>query len=168
MQLVYESAGERGAPWTVELVRLDLEHAGRSGCSEIVFAPRGGAEGPEVRWRCREGDLLWAHGGDAEEWSVLRPVGPNATWSRTDESGQVRARYVTGETSVEHIGDWRVPVVETTVETFDAEGTLVRRLRERYATGLDTATWGMFEVPDAAEPSGWRTTLSFELVAIVP
>jgi hypothetical protein len=76
------------------------------------------------------------------------------------------ARYQTGRFSVDSISGHRIPVLETMVTTLDQSGTPVRRLRERYAPSLDTATWGVFELPDPGTPEGWRVTQEFWLAEI--
>ena len=75
-------------------------------------------------------------------------------------------RYETGAVAEEVIGGLRIAVVATTVTTIDSSGRPKRRLRERYAIGLATATGGVFEVPDATAPDGWRAEQAFELRAI--
>jgi hypothetical protein len=72
-------------------------------------------------------------------------------------------RYVTGSAGVDVIGARRLRVVDTTVTTMDAAGKTVRRLRERYALSLATATGGRFETPDPEQPGQWRTQQIFEL-----
>jgi hypothetical protein len=72
-------------------------------------------------------------------------------------------RYVTGAVSEEAIGSRRLRVLTTTVTTIDSAGRPKRRLTERYAVTLTTATGGRFEVPDASSPTGWRTERAFEL-----
>jgi len=74
--------------------------------------------------------------------------------------------YATGDVAEETVSDRRLAVVHTTVTTVDSVGRPRRRLRERYAPSLATATGGRFEVPDAAAPGGWRVEQEFELRAI--
>ena len=57
-------------------------------------------------------------------------------------------------------GSW---VLATTVTTMDTSGREVRRLLERYAVTLTTATGGRFEIPDPDNPTAWRTQQVFEL-----
>ena len=71
--------------------------------------------------------------------------------------------YETGAASEETIGTLRIPVIATVVTTRGSDGRPKRRLRERYAISLATATGGVFEVPDPAAPTGWRTEQAFEL-----
>jgi hypothetical protein len=54
------------------------------------------------------------------------------------------------------------------VTTFDAAGRPKRRLRERYAPSLTTATGGRFELPDSSRAGEWRGQRSFELREIRP
>lgn len=168
MRLVYEAEGQGESTWTVERVRRGVELGGRTGCSEIVFAGRGAEGGPEVRWRCREDGFMYGHDAGSSAWVILRPVGSGMSWERRSEDGTLVARYTTEEATFEDIGDLPVGVVPTTVEMFDSTGAVTRRLRERYAPGLETATGGVFEVPDADDTSGWRVVTVFQLVSILP
>jgi hypothetical protein len=75
-------------------------------------------------------------------------------------------RYVTGAEREEVIGAFRLRVIDTTVTTTDSTGRPLRRLRERYAVTLTTATGGRFEVPDPTNPTGWKAQQAFELTEI--
>jgi hypothetical protein len=77
-----------------------------------------------------------------------------------------KVRYEVGGTGQERVPGLnvdRVPVVFTMVTTTDSLGRPVRRLRERYAIGLATATGGEFEVLDSTAPEGWRVEQRFKL-----
>jgi hypothetical protein len=68
--------------------------------------------------------------------------------------------------SVDTVSGRVIPVLVTTVTTLDSLGRPVRRLRERYAIGLATATSGTFEIPDSGTTGVWRPQQMFELRAI--
>ena len=76
------------------------------------------------------------------------------------------ARYHTSQAGEEVVSGRRLRVIQTEVLTVDSLGRPKRRLRERYAPGLATATGGRFEVPDPSAPGGWRTEQEFELSVI--
>jgi hypothetical protein len=75
-------------------------------------------------------------------------------------------RYTTEDNSYETISGMRLQVITTTVLTVDSLGQPKRRLRERYAVSLATATGGVFEVPDPN--AGWRAEQTFELTRMSP
>jgi hypothetical protein len=89
------------------------------------------------------------------------------SWSSRQPSGDV-VRYETGDAAEEKISGRAIPVVATTVTTFDSTGRPKRRLRERYALSLTTATGGTFEVPDSSRAGEWLSQRSFELREIRP
>lgn len=75
------------------------------------------------------------------------------------------AIYETAEIETITVSGFQVPIVKTVVTTLDAAGKSVRRLRERFALTLGTATDGVFE---AMQPDGtWKVTQEFALVRIV-
>ena len=102
-----------------------------------------------------------------------RPLGARASLEVAQPNGG-RVRYETGDVAEERINvevsgtvmPNDIPVLPTTVTTFDSTGKVVRRLRERFSIGLATATGGAFEVPDSTQTGGWRVVRRFELVAI--
>jgi hypothetical protein len=79
-------------------------------------------------------------------------------------TGGRTSRFITAGETVEEVSGHRLRVIETTVVTLDSAGTVLRRLRERFAPAIGTATWGAFEVPDGA--GGWRLQREFRLAAI--
>lgn len=84
------------------------------------------------------------------------------SWTSRQASGDV-VRYETGERAEEEISGRAIPVVQTTVTTSDSSGRPKRRLRERYALSLTTATGGSFETADSGGRAEWRSQRSFEL-----
>jgi hypothetical protein len=84
------------------------------------------------------------------------------SWTSRQTGGDA-VRYETGETVEEKISGRSIPVVHTTVTTSDSAGRPKRRLRERYALSLATATGGTFETPDSNRAGTWRGQRSFEL-----
>jgi hypothetical protein len=164
MQLVYESGGAAGSPWRVESVDRDLTLGGRAGCLRVRFAPGGPRAGADERVTCAADGTLLAWDTASREWRASRPIAPNRTLDVPTRTGT--ARYSTGRAADDTIAGVRVAVVETTVLTIDSTGRTVRRLRERYAPSLGTATWGAFEVPDPLAAGVWRVTQEFRLIAI--
>ena len=87
------------------------------------------------------------------------------TWtSRRDNGDQVR--YETDQAAQETISGRSFAVVHTTVTTADSAGRPKRRLRERYAISLTTATGGAFETADST--GAWQVQRRFELREIRP
>jgi len=164
MELQYEANGVAGAPWRVELVERGLSLGGRTGCLRVRFAAGGPRLVADERVTCEAGGVLYSWDTAGRTWRASRPVAPARTLNQPTRTGAVQ--YSTAGASDEAISGLAVRVVETTVLTTDSAGRVVRRLRERFAPVLGTATWGEFEVPDSAAASGWRVTQEFRLVAI--
>lgn len=163
-ELVYAANGVVTPAWRVDSVAYDLIIEGRRGCTRVRFAPGGPRPEADERLTCAGGDTLFAWNPASQSWQASRPIASNRT---LDVPGRGRvSRYVTGAMRVEDIGQVRLEVIETTVTTFDSTGTPIRRLRERYAPALGSATWGAFEVPDSATPGAWRVTTEFELKGV--
>jgi hypothetical protein len=162
-ELVYESNGQRNT-WRVELVERGIARGGWTGCLRVRFAPGGPRATADDRVTCEVDGVLHAWDSTASRWRATRPT-------RADSYLELPGRttlseYRTGAERVETIGGTPVRVVETTVITTDSAGRQVRRLRERYAPALGTATWGVFEVPNPAADGGWRVQVEFTLVEI--
>lgn len=162
MQLVYESGGQVQAPWTVDSVRLDLPLRKNSRCAVVHLRRRPEQSPPEESRLCLANDTLYRWDVQRGDWRVMRPVGPGMTWTSRSSSGGT-VRYETGKMGDETISGHSISVVPTTVTTSDSGGLPLRRLRERYALSLITATGGVFEVPDSAATGKWRSERSFEL-----
>lgn len=154
MLLTYESAGQQTV-WVVDSVRS----GGDPACGQvwIRIGPR-----PDQRHDCvRDGTL---HRFDARtgQWREERPVTPDT--ERRYVRGSGTAVFTTGVERIDTIGSRLIRTVETTMVMLDSTGVPIRRLRERYAVGLTTATWGRFEMPDSA--GGWRIQQEFQLRSI--
>jgi hypothetical protein len=148
----------------VELVERDVTLGGRTGCLRVRFAPGGPRQGADVRVTCEADGRLFAWDSTAKAWRASRPI-------RANDSLDVRgatttSRYRTAAARDEAIGAHTLHVVETTIVTVDSAGREIRRLRERFAPAIGSATWGAFETPDPAAPGGWRVQREFSLVAI--
>jgi hypothetical protein len=162
MRLTYAADGRDQPPWTVETVDRVAGLKENADCARLRIRRQAAqTEAPEERL-CVEHDTLYAWNAARSEWVAQRPVGEGMERSFPRPNGDT-VRYVTGAASEEVIGSRRLRVVATTVTTTDSAGRPKRRLIERYAVTLTTATGGRFEVPDAASPTGWRTEQIFEL-----
>lgn len=168
MSLVYSSdQGGAQPPWSVEFVEAGAPLKDNADCARVRIRRQPSQTTVEENRLCIENGML--HGWDAPRnaWVAQRPVGPGMELTINRPNGDV-IRYVTGSEAEEVIGTFRLRVLETTVTTTDSTGRPLRRLRERYAATLTTATGGRFEVPDAETPSGWKTQQAFELREIRP
>jgi hypothetical protein len=162
MQLVYASSGRDQPAWTVDMVETGAALKGDADCARVGIRRQAGqTEAPEERL-CVEGGTLYTWNEARKEWIAQRPVGAGMELTLSRPNGDT-VRYVTGASSEEVIGLRRLRVLATTVTTIDPTGKPKRRLTERYAVTLATATGGRFEVPDSTDPSGWRTEQAFEL-----
>ena len=162
MQLLYESEGERQPPWSIDSVTLGAPWRERSECA-VVHVRRRPDQGPAEENRlCLANDTLYGWDTKASDWIVLRPVGPRMSWTSGPAGGAV-VRYETGEAAAETISGRVIPTLQTTVTTADSTGRPKRRLRERYALSLATATGGVFEKPDSSRAGIWLRQRSFEL-----
>jgi WD40-like Beta Propeller Repeat len=167
MQLLYESEGEAQPPWTVDSVRREAGLRERSACAVVHLRRRPDQPAPEELRLCLANDTLYRWDPARADWSVQRPVGPAMSWTSRQPGGEV-VRYETGARATEVISGRDIAVVETTVTTSDTAGRPKRRLRERYALALATATGGTFEIPDTTRPGTWRVQRRFELREIRP
>ncbi len=162
MQLFYESEGEQQPPWTVDSVSLGAALREGWECAVVHLRRRPDQSTPEESRLCLANDTLYRWDAKRTEWAIMRPVGPRMRWSTRQGSGDVVV-YETGETAEERISGRAIPVVHTTVTTADSTGRPTRRLRERYALSLATATGGSFETPDSGQAGAWQATRSFQL-----
>lgn len=161
--LVYEATGGAQQRWRVESIETGLSLGGRDGCTRVRYAPGGPRADADVRLTCLVGDTLLAWSAAQQAWSVSRPLGARDSLDIAGTRGITR--YLTGAVASDTIGGEVVTVVETVVLTIDTAGAVTRRLRERFAPSLGTATWGVFETPDGDD---WRMTVEFRLIAIRP
>ena len=162
--LVYRTPDGTEREWVVVEATPNVSHGGRTGCMRVRYAAGGPTAGPDERLTCVAGDSLFRWSAASNQWQLARPIGTSDSLDLPLRTGI--ARYLTGRATVDTISGMPVPVVATTVLTIDSTGTVVRRLQERFAPGLGTATWGRFEVPDSAAPQGWRTAQEFGISAI--
>ena len=116
---------------------------------------------------CLANDTLYRWDVKLGDWTIMRPVGPRMSWTTRQAGGDV-VRYETGRTAEEKISGRAIPVVHATVTTLDSTGRPKRRLRERYALSLATATGGTFEIPDSSRAGEWRGQRTFALREIRP
>lgn len=165
MQLVYGSEAERRPPWTVDSVWTGLTFPGHQACARVYQRQNPAQPVASENRVCVRGDTLYQWVAARETWQASRPVGPRMRMIFPRRTGDT-VTYETGDPSVETISGVRVGVIPTTVLTVDSLGRPRTRLRERFSTGLNTATGGTFEVPDSS--GGWRTNLRFELLEIRP
>lgn len=163
-ELVYESSGRSQAPWRVDSLRTGLRLRKGADCIDVQLR-RAGQEAPDRQRLCLAADTLYRWIAERREWKVSRPVGRRMTWQSRQANGNV-VRYETGDTASERISGRSIPVIHTTVTTTDSAGRPLRRLTERFALSLVTATGGVFEAPDSAARGGWRPLQTFELRSI--
>jgi hypothetical protein len=112
-----------------------------------------------------ERDTLYAWSESAGGLVASRPVGPGMSM-RVPGANGATLLFETSTVERFRVSGMEVPALATTVTTTNASGTVVRRLRERYALSLATAVDGIFEVPSDTAPGGWTTERSFSLVRI--
>jgi hypothetical protein len=156
VELVYESGGVAQAPWVYDSVRV----VARESFDRCVVTHR---RSQPARESCVRGDTLFER-GESNSYRAVRPIGPNMQLDVHTAAGST-LHYTTQALGVERVaGGLEVASLTTTIITRNASGTVTRRLRERYATALLTAVWGVFEEPD--ESGGWRTGAEFSLVDV--
>lgn len=156
IRLVYESAGVRQAPWIYDAVAP----VHRDSFPHCVLTTR---RDQPPRESCARGDTLFQRSASGE-YAAARPIGENMVLEVRTAAGAV-VRYTTGAAAVRTIGALDVSYLPTTIVTRDADGVVVRRLREDYAPALLTALWGIFEEPDGE--GGWRAVREFALAEIL-
>jgi hypothetical protein len=167
MELLYESEGERQPPWTVDSVARGAALRPGSDCAVIHLRRRPEQTPAEEIRLCLASDTLYRWEPARSEWTISRPVGPGMSWTSRQPNGAV-VRYDTGASARETISGRTVDVVHTTVTTSDSAGRPLRRLRERYAVSLATATGGVFETADSVRAGEWVRQRGFELREIRP
>jgi hypothetical protein len=165
LQLHYTAGEQFTSPWIVDSVIGGVALIPGADCAR--FTIRRGEQAPNESRLCVRRDTLFSWDARRSEWTPQRPVGPRMTMLHARPNGDT-VRYVTDTLGHETISAMRVAVLPTTVLTVDSLGRAKRRLRERYAISLATATGGTFEVPDSSSPGAWRAEQIFELRRIVP
>lgn len=171
------AGGQTPRPGEGLVAGMVLEYSTGTGTSKWVIDSVAGRGDPECgrvwlrrdttsesRHDCVRAGVLERWSDGSSRWVEQRPVGLGGRRSYRRGAGTVE--FLVEGFGVDTISGAAVPVVVTTVTTFDSAGVARRRLRERYAIGLTTATWGRFEAMDAGSPSGWTTQQEFRLVAI--
>lgn len=162
MTLVYASGGQDQPAWSVLSVEAGAALKEQADCARLRIRRRPDEVEPDDSRLCVEQQILYAWDTGRAAWLPQRPVGPNMDLTLPRAGGRSE-HYVTGSMGVDVIGARSLRVVDTTLTTMDAAGNAVRRLRERYALSLATATSGRFETPDPELPGRWRTQQIFEL-----
>jgi hypothetical protein len=158
MRLVYGSGEQLQEPWMVDSVRVAVPLRASSDCA--VIHQRRTPLRPEEMRLCVARDTLYRWRATDSTWVISRPVGPSMTWTSARAAGG-SVEYATSALAVDTISGFAIPVVPTVVTTRDSTGRAIRRLTERYAPGLATATGGTFEEADLA--GGWRVSQVFAL-----
>lgn len=167
MRLVYSSNNQEQPPWTVDSVQAGLALDRHTNCVRTYIRRRVDQAQPDESRLCVSRDTLFGWDARRGAWLPQRPVGPGMVLVLSRSNGDT-VRYATDSIAYENISGRRLMVLGTTVTTLDSLGRPKRRLRERYALSLATATGGRFEAPDPAAPGGWRTEQEFELREIRP
>jgi hypothetical protein len=151
--------------WHIDSVTRDTTLGGMHGCTRIVL--RTSAERPaEVRGYCSDRGMLHMWEESSRTLRPLRPIAPGRTLDLRHANGVV-SRYETGAMETDRVVGVEVQVLPTTVTTYDSDGRVIRRVRERYAPGLFTATTGVIERPDPDTVEGYRAELRFTLASII-
>lgn len=164
MVLVYATPDGVERPWLVELFEGNVSRGDRSGCQLVRYSAGGPTRDADERITCVAADTVFRWSQASRRWNVARLVAPHDTLDLPLVSGV--ARYITHGAAIDTVAGIPVPVVHTTVLTVDTLGSVIRRLTERYAPGLGTATWGRFEVPDTEVPGRWQVVQEFRLASI--
>jgi hypothetical protein len=165
LELHYTSQARETPAWVVDSVMRGEALMVDADCARFFI--RRSPEQPSSETRlCVGRDTLFGWDARRSTWIAQRPVGARMTLVLPRASGDT-VRYTTEGMSYETISGVRVQVVATTVLTVDSLGRSRRRLRERYALSLATATGGVFETADTATGT-WRTEQSFELRRLSP
>jgi hypothetical protein len=165
MQLIYASGESEQPPWVVESLEQPALIAGLTHCVRVALRMAPAPSAAQPRAWCVQDWKLQSFNDSTLEFQPLRPVGPGMLLELPRPDGG-RIRYETGTLERDTVGDIVLDVVPTSVTTLDAQGQPVRRLRERYAMAITSATRGTFEVPDSLQPGQWRPTQEFRLVAL--
>jgi hypothetical protein len=159
MQLVYSSNGIE-TPWLVVSANADSVVAEGRRCLSVRLRLNPADTAITSRIQCADGKQMLAGSAASGALQPARPL----------DAGELvmvrpgRTRYVSRSLEFDTIGGVGYAVVPTIVEFIDGGGRVARRLRERFAIELATATCGVFEV---AEGTGFRTERQFMLAAVV-
>jgi hypothetical protein len=159
MRLVYGSGTSEQAPWVVDSLDLRASWQNIKPCTYIRF----GAS--DIRRLCLQRDTLFTWNETQARLIATRPVGPRMSMRIATSSGG-QALYETTDFADAAVSGQSYQALPTTVTTFDANGRVLRRLRERYVLALATALDGVFEVPDSTAAGRWLTQREFALVRV--
>src|SRR4051812_17239225 len=165
MELVYTSNGAAQPPWTVQVVQPGAALKVNADCAVVrIRRQQDRVEAPEERL-CVDHNVLQAWDANRAAWQPQRPIGAGMRLTLPRPNGDT-LHYATSTINEEQINGFHLMIVNTTMTTIDASGQPTRRLIERYAASLTTATGGRFEVPDAKAPGNCRVEQQFELKEI--
>ncbi len=109
--------------------------------------------------------LFYESQGERQPHWSIDSVRLGATLREGSECAVVHLRRRPDQSASE---ESRLCLANDTVTTSDSTGRPKRRLRERYALSLTTATGGTFEMPDSSRGGAWHGQRSFELREIRP
>jgi len=164
LQLIYASNDQEQPAWVIDSVIAGMALLPQGDCAQFYLRRQPDQARAEENRACIVGDTLFIWDPRRATWQPRRPVGPGMTLNFPQANGDT-IRYTTGAPAEEVISGRRLVVIPTIVLTVDTLGRPKRRLRERFALGLVTATGGVFERPDSGI-AGWRVEQTFELRAI--
>jgi len=165
MELVYASGDAEQPPWTVESLEQPSLISGLTHCVRLTLRMAPAPAAPDTRAWCVQDWKLLAYNDSTLDFRPLRPVGPGMILDLPGPAGGL-IRYETGQLERDTVGPAVLDVLPTTITTLDAEGRAIRRLRERYAMAITSATRGTFERPDSLRPGEWTATREFRLIAV--
>jgi hypothetical protein len=164
MQLLYRGEGEQ--LWTIDSLSPDTTLAGVPHCVRMRL--RTSPQSPAAtRAFCARGGVLHSYDDAGAQLRPVRPLLPGNRLTTRGANGTT-SLFVTDSLDVVIVHGRAVEVIGTTVTISDSTGRPVRRLRERFAPALLTATEGSFEVPDATQAGTWRIVARFSLTEIRP
>ena len=137
----------------------------------VIGAPQQGAQRPAAALQAGMQLVYVSDGVEQDPW-VVDSVWLDAALMdrrymvfRTQRANGDTVRYATSGYAEELVSGIALRVLPTMIVTVDSLGRPKRRLEERYAIALVTATMGRFEVPDSSASAGWRTERDFALRA---
>jgi hypothetical protein len=159
MKLTYASGGNEQPPWVVDSLDLEARWQNQTSCGYVRFGSR------DVRRLCVSADTLFSWNEQQSRLIATRPVGANMTLRVATSTGG-HVIYETGAVERVTLSGHIFDALSTTVTTYNAEGAVVRRLRERYVLALVTALGGVFEVPDPQRAGQWNVQQEFVLARI--
>lgn len=165
MQLVYYSNGEAQPPWLIDSITTIVAPNPEADCRVVHLRRQPAQPQPDQNRLCLSRDTLFSWDDARRSWFPTRPAASGMRLSVPRRVGGT-VEFRTDGVSIDTISGREIPVLVTTVTTLDSLGRPVRRLRERYAIALATATSGTFEIPDSGTTGIWRPQQVFELRAI--